>query len=187
MNVSISAVGQPDLEPVWRWYEVQRDLIVEESARVQAVFSGAIAAPLLAPPLNARYQGMASDDLDKFFKEQRERLDPIIMLELLATTEGALRVDFHKRVEQRGEDPISREFIKFAQKHGTKIALDRHILETWKERDARTRDAVGSFRGALQLRHWLAHGRYWALDRYYTPNEIFDIATELLNVVRAAS
>ncbi len=170
MNASFSAVGQSDLEPVWRWYEVQRDLIVEESTRVQAVFSGAIAAPLLVPPLNARYQGMDSDELDKFFKEQRERLDPIIMLELLATTEGALRVDFHKRVEERGEDLISREFVKFAKERGVRIRLDGDILETWKAIDSRTRNAVRSFRGALRLRHWLAHGRFGApkLDRYYT-------------------
>jgi hypothetical protein len=131
---------------------------------------------------------MPSEELDEFFVEQRRRLDMIVMFELLATTEGVLRIDFQERVDRPEKDPVSRRFGELAKKHGHKIQLDGHILETWKDLEPRTRNAVGSFKGALRLRHWLAHGRHWTpkLGRSYTPNDIFDVATELLNAVGAA-
>ncbi len=39
------------------------------------------------------------------------------------------------------------------------------------------------FRGALNFRHWLAHGRYWILNasRQYDPPIILDIIENLFN------
>jgi hypothetical protein len=179
---------QPGLGPLWEWYEVQRDLIVDEKMRAQSVLSGALPAALVTPTLAVRYLAMTREDLVEFFTKQAARLDLVIMLELLATAEGALRFDFRDRVVRREKDPISREFRNFAKRHGEKIRFDEHILQVWKGFDKRAKNAVGDFRGALKLRHWLAHGRHWTpkLGRPYTPNDIFDIATELLNAVGAA-
>ena len=132
---------------------------------------------------------MTSDDLAELFREQRERLDMVVMLELLATAEGALRTDFQGRVDRREKDPVSRRFRELSKKYSYRIQLEEHILDTWKELDPRTKNAVGNFKAALRLRHWLAHGRHWTprLGRSYRPNDIFDIAMELLNAVGAGN
>jgi hypothetical protein len=188
VNALFWADARPDPKPVWAWYEVQRELIADEKTRVQAVLRGALQASPLTPPLNTRYLGRPGEELDEFFGEQRRRLDMIVMFELLATTEGVLRIDFQERVDRREKDPVSRRFRELAKKHPDKIQFEEHILETWKEIDPRTKNAVGSFKGVLGIRHWLAHGRHWKLKlgRPYGPNDIFDIATELLNAVGAA-
>jgi hypothetical protein len=45
--------------------------------------------------------------------------------------------------------------------------------------------AVGDFRGALKLRHWLAHGRWWQpkLGRNYTPQIVFDVSRVLIESI----
>lgn len=131
---------------------------------------------------------MTSEDVDELFREQRERLDTIVMFELLATTEGALRIDFQGRVDRREKDPVSRRFRELSKKYDHRIQLEEHILDTWKELDPRAKKAVGNFRAALRLRNWLAHGRYWTpkLGQSYRPNDIFDIALDLLNTIGAA-
>jgi hypothetical protein len=46
---------------------------------------------------------------------------------------------------------------------------------------------VGGFRGTLKLRDWLAHGRHWhpKLGRGYTPEDVLDIARELIDSIPA--
>jgi hypothetical protein len=44
---------------------------------------------------------------------------------------------------------------------------------------------IGAFRGALRLRHWLAHGRHWhpKLGRGYAPADVFDISRGLIDSI----
>lgn len=112
------------------------------------------------------------------------------MLELLATTEGILRIDFDGRVAARKKDGLSNRFREISKNaishararsvHQIKIRLD-DILEAMAEEGIR----VSEFRGALNLRHWLAHGRYWrpGLGRIYTPEEVFDICEALVGSI----
>jgi hypothetical protein len=48
-----------------------------------------------------------------------------------------------------------------------------------------TKRPIGDFKGALNLRHWLAHGRYWnpKLGRTYSPGDVYDISADLLQAL----
>ena len=112
------------------------------------------------------------------------------MLELLATTEAILRIDFNARVAAKKKDPLSRRFRDVHKERQEKIRLDEDILTEMKEERIR----VSDFRGLLNLRHWLAHGRYWPprLGRDFTPDSVFDISKALIDSIpslcrRAAS
>ncbi len=176
---SILSGKELSLNGVWDWYDFQGLLISEEKVRTLAsLLTGAS----LAYP---RYFGRSRDELIEFFNVQLKELMISATLTLLAATEATLRVDFLVRVMNKKKDPVSKEFSKIYKEHGTKVRLEGHILEVWKRSSERpTRDAIGEFKQALKLRHWLAHGRYWKprLGREYDPPEVFRICESLLNL-----
>ena len=172
---------EQSLLEVWGWYEFQRALLGEEKSRVLAALAGSLVHSL------ARYVGKTRDELDADFAYQLAELGQLTMLALLACTEAALRVDFIERVANKKKDEVSRRFREIYKEQGIeKIRLEEDILDTWKDQGsaAGIKPAVGEFKGALPLRHWLAHGRYWKpkLGRAagYDPVDVFDICKGLL-------
>lgn len=171
------------LQRLWGWYELQRALIGEEKSRVlDALSSGANLA-------TSRYVGKTGDELDRDFKYQGAELAQLTMLGMLACTEAALRVDFIERVRNKQKDHVSRIFRKAYRKRGERIRLDEDILDVWREHGVSPviKRAVAEFKGALNLRNWLAHGRYWRpkLGRAagYDPVDVFEICKFLLQAV----
>lgn len=176
---------EPGLADLWVWYEFQRALIGEEKGRVfDALTAG------FAPHTN-RYVGKTPEELEDDFAFQIFELDQLTMLGLLTAAEASLRVEFVDRVANRRKDDLSREFrdaFKAAKHRLEKIQLDEDILDAWREHaNTRIKSAISEFKGALKLRHWLAHGRYWRpkLGRAngYNPNDVFDICNELLQAL----
>ena len=106
------------------------------------------------------------------------------MFELLAITEAILRIEFKARVEARKKDGLSRRFRKIQKASGDKVRLDEDILSAMKA-EVMPANLVAAFRGALKLRHWLAHGRHWhpKLDRGYAPSDVFDISRTLIDSI----
>ena len=121
---------------------------------------------------------MTIEEINEFFNE----LDYLTMLDLLAATEAVIRVDFLHRVYNRKKDDLSRQFRQIYQQKGNMVSLDPDILDIWKEFDPAAKRKVSDFKSALNLRHWLAHGRYWTpkLGKDYSPNDVYDIAYNLL-------
>ena len=84
---------------------------------------------------------------------------------------------------------MSRRFWEIYKEHGVRKTRLDDILNIWRDQGAtaRIKTAVGEFKGALRLRHWLAHGRYWKpkLGRPdgYDPVDVFDICKELLKAL----
>lgn len=108
---------------------------------------------------------------------------------MLVCTEAALRVDFIQRVMKREKDEVSRKFRNVFRRRGIeKIRLEEDILEIWKDHFEEIKSSIAEFKGALNLRHWLAHGRYWKpkLGRVagYDPVDVFDICKNLLQDVQ---
>ena len=180
---------QQSLQEVWEWHEFQRTLIGEERSRVLTAPVGAVSAT------TSRYVGKTREELEEDFAHQVAELARVTMLGLLASTEAALRVDFVERVWNKMKDPVSRRFLvinggRFWKPFGGRgirdIRLEEDILDTWREHGVNPaiKRAVAEFKGALNLRHWLAHGRYWkpSLGRPagYDPADVFDICRELL-------
>jgi hypothetical protein len=177
------------LQEVWAWYEFQRTLINEEKGRVLDPPAGSVSLA------TSRYAGKTREELKADFAYQIAELDQVTMLGMLASTEAAFRVDFIERVWNKKSDKASHRFLlitggrwwdPFSGRGIHGIRLDEDILDPWREHSAHPdiRHIVSEFKGALKLRHWLAHGRYWepGLGRSeYDPKDLFGICSELLN------
>jgi hypothetical protein len=181
---NILSTEERDLLQVWSWYELQRALIDEEQG---PVFEAMLAGSGLT---TSRYAGKTRDELEADFAYQRDELAQLTKLGMLACTEAALRVDFIARVVNKRKDDVSRRFRKVGKARGVeKIRLEEDILDTWRDVGIAPgiKLAVAEFKGALHLRHWLAHGRYWRpkLGRAagHDPVDVFDICKELLQAV----
>lgn len=181
MTVALAAVDTPDLNASWDWFEFQSEMLA--AARSRALHGHAPPGPV---PFEQRLLGLTPEESASIFDAQKHHLDLLCMLDLLTTTEAILRVDFWKRVEQKKKDPLSRRYRELSRRKRS-LRLDDDILEALKDAGVRPQ-SISGFRGALRLRHWLAHGRYWhpKLGRDYAPNDVFDIARALLDQIPAA-
>ncbi len=175
---------EQSLQEVWGWYEFQRALIGEEKSRVLDALAGGGSLAM------SRYVGKTREELEGDFAHQTVGLARVTMLGMLASTEAALRIDFIQRVaNKKKHDPVTRRFCDAYRERGRafqKIRLEEDILDAWREHGSHPgiKRAASEFKGALTLRHWLAHGRYWKpkLGRAagYDPVDVFDICRELL-------
>ena len=165
------------IQDVWDWYEVQSRL---SRAKRSEVLADLRADRPVSDPVFAT---MSIDDVNSFFGE----LDYLAMLDLLSAAEAAIRLNFLTRVEKRKKDLVSRRFRQLYKQKGWRVDLEGDLLATWKRLVPQTARAVGDFNGALGLRHWLAHGRYWdpKLGRDYSPEVIYDISHNLLSAIGA--
>mgnify|MGYP000464330602 CR=1 FL=1 len=132
-------------------------------------------------PVPVAILGMTPDEVAIHFQDARRELDAAASLLVLAEAEAVLRVDYLSRVQRKGKDTVSRAYRELHKEKGTRVKLDRHLLTTWVTHHPSCSSAASDFRAALNLRHWLAHGRYWTpkLGRDYAPQDVFDIAARL--------
>jgi hypothetical protein len=158
--------GDPQsLQEVWGWHEFQRALVGEEKSRVLDAPAGGVSLAM------SRYVGKTREELEGDFAYQIAELAQVTMLGMLASTEAALRVDFIERVRNKKKDKVSHRFADaskarfwnaFRPRAFQNIRLEEDILDTWREygpHPPEIKRAVEEFKGALKLRHWLAHGR----------------------------
>jgi len=165
------------LSKVWQWYQrTDKALDDYQTEVINAVTSGASLPDFF---------GMAKDEIIEEFAWHKDELDRLVSLNLIASAEASLRIDYFTRVYEKKKDIVSREFRLLYKQKGTRAALDDDLLRIWKQLHPNCKPAIGDFIGALNLRHWLAHGRYWTpkFGRAYNPKEIFEIAENLFNVL----
>lgn len=171
---------QISLEDVWDHYELTRDSLVRRKEAIkQNVLTG-------SGSTEPGFVGMSLDDLDEFFDNELNEMDHRTCLFFIAAAEAVLVVDFMNRVVDRKKDEISKNFRNIfkneCEKNSRNVRLDKHILDIWRQRDGKTKSLIGDFRGALNYRHWLAHGRHWTpkLGQYYDPLGTANIVIQLL-------
>lgn len=167
---------EPSLPEVWNWHRFQRELLDDQEQIILADFDEGRPLP------GERYLLRERFELVRLFDEQRTELGNATMLLLLAATEAALRVDFVNRVARKGRDATSRAFTQLYKEHGLRTSLEAQLLEVYKQNSApEIQRRLGDFLGALKLRHWLAHGRYWTpkFGQRYDPDGVFTICREL--------
>jgi hypothetical protein len=171
------------LEDVWDHYELTRDSLVR---RKESIKRNLLTGRGSTEP---RFLGMSLDDIDEFFNNELNEIDHRTCLFLIAAAEAVLVVDFLNRVGGRKKDTISKNFKdifkKECEKNERKVRLDKHILDIWRDRDGKTKSLIGDFRGALNYRHWLAHGRHWIpkLGQYYDPLGTANIVMQLFKEI----
>jgi hypothetical protein len=182
VNLLFEAQSDPDLNVVWEWFELQGQLIASERRRFRLFFQGLVSSDDLDAALENRFRGLNRVEVEDAFENQRRELELLTMLGLLATAEAILRNDFERRVARRLKDGLSRKYRTIA-KRKKRTRLDEDLLEILKQEV--TPSIVSDFRGALRLRHWLAHGRYWhpKLGRPYSAREIVDISKAVVEAL----
>ena len=168
-----------------RWFEFQLSLVREELARVLRAFSRGGDIVAAAPRAReSQFIGLTRGEVEEFFDAQRGHLELLTMFDLLATTGAILRREFKDRVAARRKDGLSRRFREIHKASGDKLRLDEDILAAMQGEGVAP-NVIAAFRGALKLRHWLAHGRHWhpKLGRVYAPGDVFDIARALIESI----
>lgn len=188
MIQSFEALGDPDIDIVWTWFEYQAALIAESRASVIRVISSVRKSAQQAPGLHeGRFVGCTPGEVEEFFDGQRGQLELLTMFEILATTEAVLRIEVRSRVTGRKKDPLSRRFRNLHKAKGDRIRLDEDILTAMKDEGV-SASAVAAFRSTLKLRHWLAHGRHWTpkLGCQYAPGDVYDISRVLIDSIPAS-
>ncbi len=171
----------PNLDEVFRWYEVQLLLLNEVDRRLPQLLSGGEIPEL--------YRDESLDELRSRFAAARKHLRYAAMLHLLTTTEALLRLQFESLSERKTKPAIFRRFRQIGRERGEKIRLEEDILDAWIEVYPETARSVRDFKGVVPLRDWLAHGRYWnpKLGRpVYDVTDVFDIASEMLDTMQEA-
>lgn len=108
-----------------------------------------------------RFVGYKPDELDDELRLRKDTLDRMCTFETLAAIEARLQIDYLIRCQRKKKDSLSKEFRIIYGRKRHKVSLTDDILFTWKRKfpEHKTRlDKLGKF---LDLRNWLAHGRYW--------------------------
>jgi len=159
---------------VMRWYRDVKEALGHYQRKIIDAIDAQGAVPI-------EFSGMTVEEVRAHIDDARGELDQAASLLLLAAAEAALRMDFLGRVHERRRDPVSRAFRELYKSKGHRVALEEELLEVWRDHEPPCRSSVGEFRGALKLRHWLAHGRYWTpkLGRAYDAQDVFDICSKM--------
>ena len=167
---------------VWNWYEAVLSILLRDKSRIRASVATVSGDLADVPDL---FVGMTVSEIDTYYSDKLQELDWVTCLELLAATEAALRVDFHVRVDKRLKDGLTRRFRDVRKEYEDRphqIRLVEDILDNWRDDEPDKKTLIGDFKGALKLRHWLAHGRYRTpkLGRTYDPMDIYQVSSTLL-------
>lgn len=166
-NVSISYI--------WEWYQMSEKAMRREKKRILDAF-------LADSDVEDFFIGMSREDVDSYFEEHKRELDLLVCFDIISASEACLRLDYLSRVYEKLKDPVSRKFRILYKQSGSRIRLSEDILDAWLKEHPSCKSVIGQFRGALHLRDWLAHGRYWVskkIGRKYTPGDVLDVADQL--------
>jgi len=177
-RVSLSR-QEKTITSVWEWYEAVRSILLRDKGRIRTSIQSQPGSSASVPET---FLGMTPHEVDEWYSDKIQELDWVTCFELLAAAEAALTVDFHVRVRNRLKDGLSREFRRVHQERPDRIRLIEDILDTRGDISSTQRRQIGDFKGALKLRHWLAHGRYWTpkLGGRYDAFAVYQIAEALL-------
>jgi hypothetical protein len=171
------------LDEISEWNRGVADALRDHYTAVRAALRrGAVAK------VPARYVGMTEAELDSLHDAQREELDRLTILALVASVEASIRADYAARISGNGNDPLSKGYRAW---HGTlsfrkQVRPDFDeggILDQLRAAAVVPNHLIGNYRECLRARHWVGHGRYWdkpeAVDRF-DPADVHARGTALL-------
>jgi hypothetical protein len=136
--------------------------------------------------LNPRFIGEPPEKVDQLLNECLIEHEQSTVLNLLASLEAALRIDYLQRCYRKMKDPLSREFRQLHAKKGPRASLADEILPAWKDCTSVPPQIISDLKGAFRYRHWLAHGRYWVpkLGQKYDYVGVSILAASIYNSFR---
>lgn len=123
--------------------------------------------------------------IDDFTEGEIEELSLSNVFKIIATTEAELRYDFWIRVRSKMKDSLSRLFRKIQKNNENHIQLVEHIIDSWKMERPEHRSLFSQYKAILQVRHWVAHGRYWTpkFGRKYDVLDAYTICSGLISIL----
>lgn len=134
---------------------------------------------------------MTEGDVDTYFDTQRRELDRLTVLNLVASAEATITIDYFRRVGGKLKDPLARAYQAWHKKLTPKKQLrpnfdEDGILDVLKETKVMDNNLIGQYRECLPARHWLGHGRRWekpmTVDRF-DPDDVYDRANALIQAM----
>lgn len=190
-------------EDVVNWFDLCRTGLAREEQEAYQLLVGR--AESIQPSLlfDALGIGASKDEVAEYFIACRRELELSAVLTLTAAAEARIRLDAALRM-QRDKDDLARRLNLLRSNARTEWRIPLYqdgIVDAWKTyigslQDLLTVDrarlltAIGRFRNLLEIRHWVAHGRYWAIRRgieHYPPSDAAAIINELFDALRRAA
>jgi len=172
------------LDEIRDWRDGIVGALVDQRASVyRAIRAGSVTAP--------RFLGMTEGDVDAHYDAQRRELDRLTVVNLVASAEATIRLDYAYRVRAKLKDQLSRAYRKWyktlsAKKRRLPDFDGRGILDVLKDAHVMDNNIVGQYRQCLRVRHWVGHGRYWAKPAevdLLDPEDVYDRADALLRAL----
>ncbi|HEX4147255.1 MAG TPA: hypothetical protein VHY91_27405 [Pirellulales bacterium] len=169
------------LDEIREWHRDVADALMVQRAAIQRAIA-------VASNVATRFIGMTEKDVDAWYDARRRELDRLTVLNLVASAEARIKVDYFRRVGQRLKDPLARAYREWHKTLTGKKQLrpdfdQGGILTVLKDSNLIDNNIVGRFRECLRPRHWFAHGRIsikpLEVDRL-DPGEVYDRANALL-------
>jgi hypothetical protein len=175
-----SSGEQLSLTKIWIWYEeTEQALNIYQQEVTHALISG--------KSVSSTFSGMTRKDINQYFFQHKKELEQLVSLNLMASAEASLRVDYLTRVLRgnKKKNKIDRKFQELYHQKGNRASLRDDILEMWKTVHPECSNSVSDFRGTLNVRDWLAHGRYWTpnFGRKYGAALVFNISKKLFETI----
>lgn len=180
-NIDHDSAEQQTLDEIREWYRGVIDALLDQRALAQQAIRQSSAAA-------TRFVGMTEADLDAYYDLQRRELDRLTMLNLVASAEATIKIDYFRRVGEKLKDPLAKFYRDWHKTlSGTKQLRpdfdEGGILDVLRKTKVMNNNIIGRFRKCLRPRHWVGHGRFWAkpvevdtLD----PEEVYSRADVLL-------
>ncbi len=175
-----SSGEQLSLMTIWKWSEeTEQALDIYQQEVTRLLVSG--------KSISKTFSGMTRKDINPYFFQHKKELEQLVSLNLMASAEASLRLDYLRRVlrGQIKKNKIDRKFQELYNQKGNRASLRDDILEMWKIVHPECINPVSDFRGALNIRDWLAHGRYWTpnFGKKYGAALVFNISKNLFDTI----
>lgn len=193
------------LEPgdVLNWFDLCNVGLAREEQEAFRLLGAGIEPPLPSPLFDVLGIGASRTDIRNHFTACRQELELVTLLTLTAAAEARIRLDALQR-RATAKDELARRLgvLSANVRAEWQIPLyDDGIIAAWKTYigslpdlvnldRARLLSAIGRFKNLLDVRHWVAHGRYWQIQRgieHYPPTTVADIVSDLYDALRSAA
>ncbi|MGO8856702.1 MAG: hypothetical protein ACLQO1_13475 [Steroidobacteraceae bacterium] len=181
---------------VLNWFDLCSDGLAREEQEARLLGSASELPVLLLDVLGL---GASREDVAGYFTASRQELELAAVLTLTAAAEARIRLDAALRLQNMDDLAKRLRLLRSNARTEWHIPLyEEGIVDAWKlyirsltdllrvDR-ARLLTAIGRFKNLLNIRHWVAHGRYWQLQRgmeHYSPADAAGIVVELYDALR---
>jgi len=172
------------LDEIRDWHRgVLEALLMQRGAVLRAINEGSTVA--------SRFAVMTESEVDQYFDSQQRELERLTMLNLVASSEATVTLNYFDRVGRNLKDTLSSAYRNWHKGLSARKQLrpdfdESGILTILKETNVINNNVVGQYRECLQGRHWLGHGRRWdkpiAIDRF-DPDDVYDRCDALLRAI----